>query len=111
MDDRARLGDFDVDGAAPDGVGATLRDVPTTRPRYSVTDTGSTAELLDLAARAWPEVTDRKELLLRLAKAGAGVVEREMHEGEGARQRRREAVLRSRELLDADVLLSDQSWA
>ncbi len=32
--------------------------VPTTRPTYSVTDTGRTAELLDLAERAWPEVHD-----------------------------------------------------
>jgi hypothetical protein len=31
--------------------------MPTTRPRYTVTDIGHTAELLDLAHRAWPEVT------------------------------------------------------
>jgi hypothetical protein len=84
--------------------------MPTSRPRYSVTDTGKTAELLDLAARAWPEVEDRKALLLRLAEAGAGAVERELHEGEAARIRRRDALLRSRELLDADVLLADQPW-
>lgn len=81
------------------------------RPRYSVTDTGKTAELLDVAARAWPEVEDRKQLLLRLAEAGAAVAERELHEGAAARGRRRQAMLRSRELLDADVLLSDQAWA
>jgi len=84
--------------------------VPTTRPRYSVTDTGKTAKLLDLAARAWPEVQDRKELLLRLAEAGAGAVERDLQEGDAARERRREALLRSRDLLDADVLLTDQPW-
>jgi hypothetical protein len=34
------------------------------------TDTGNVAELLDRAARRWPEVEDRKELLLRLAELG-----------------------------------------
>ena len=85
--------------------------MPTTRPRYSVTDTGKTAQLLDLAQRAWPEVGDRKELLLRLAEAGAGVVEQALRDGEAARTARRHALLRSRELLDADVLLSEQAWA
>lgn len=85
--------------------------MPTTRPRYSVTDTGRTAELLDVAARAWPDVQDRKELLLRLAEAGAGVAERELRAGTAARARRRQALRRSRELLDADVLLSEQAWA
>jgi len=85
--------------------------VPTTRPRYSVTDTGKTAELLDLAERAWPEVHDRKELLLRLAEAGASVAEQAVREQASSRAVRRAAVMRSRQLLDADVLLSDQAWA
>ncbi len=85
--------------------------MPTTRPRYSVTDTGKTAELLDLAAQAWPEIGDRKELLLRLAAAGAAVAERQLHEGEAARAARGRALLRSRELLDPEVLLSDHVWA
>jgi uncharacterized protein YecT (DUF1311 family) len=76
-----------------------------------VTDTGKTAELLDLAQRAWPEVRDRKELLLRLAEAGAGVVKRTLREQETSRAHRRAAVMRSRETLDAEVLLSDQAWA
>jgi uncharacterized protein YecT (DUF1311 family) len=76
-----------------------------------VTDTGRTAELLDLAQRAWPDVHDRKELLLRLAEAGAAVVEETLRERDASRERRRVALLRSRELLDADVLLSDQAWA
>jgi hypothetical protein len=75
-----------------------------------VTDTGRTAELLDLAERAWPEVGDRKQLLLRLAEAGASVMERHLHEGDAARAARRQAFLRSRELLDAESLLSDQAW-
>ena len=85
--------------------------MPTTQPRYSVTDTGKTADLLDLAQRAWPDVRDRKELLLRLAEAGAGVVEQTLREQASSRELRRAAVMRSREMLDADVLLSDQAWA
>ncbi len=76
-----------------------------------MTDTGKTAELLDLAERAWPDVGDRKELLLRLAEAGAGVMQQALHEGGSARTARRQALRRSRELLDAGVLLSDQAWA
>lgn len=76
-----------------------------------MTDTGKTAELLDLAQRAWPEVHDRKELLLRLAQAGAGVVEETLRERDTSREQRRAALLRSRELLDADLLLSNQAWA
>ena len=33
-------------GATPDAIGATLRHVPTTSPRYTVTDTGHIAEML-----------------------------------------------------------------
>jgi hypothetical protein len=51
--------------------------VPTTKPRYTVTDSGAVSELLDEAQRRWPEVRDRKELLLRLATAGRDAIERE----------------------------------
>lgn len=45
--------------------------MPTTRPRYQVTDTGRVQQLLDDAANAWPELAgDRKALLLRLAERG-----------------------------------------
>lgn len=44
--------------------------MPTSKPRYMLTDTGDLSELLDAAQRHWPEVTDRKALLLRLAAAG-----------------------------------------
>jgi uncharacterized protein YecT (DUF1311 family) len=91
--------------------GVTLPGVPTTQPRYSVTDTGKTADLLDLAQQAWPDVRDRKELLLRLAEAGAGVVEQTLREQASSRELRLAAVMRSREMLDAGVLLSDQAWA
>ena len=51
--------------------------MPTTKPRYTVTDTGELSELLDQAQRRWPEVRDRKELLLRLAAAGRDALQRE----------------------------------
>lgn len=51
--------------------------MPTTQPRYTVTDTGTVSELLDEAQRHWPQVSDRKELLLRLAAAGREAIERE----------------------------------
>jgi len=51
--------------------------MPTTRPRYTVTDTGSLREQLDAAQRRWPETHDRKPLLLRLLAAGQDAIERE----------------------------------
>ena len=57
-------------GAAPAIRGATLRSMPTSKPRYTLTDTGELSELLDAAQRRWPEVADRKALLLRLATVG-----------------------------------------
>ena len=56
--------------AAPTTFGATLPLMPTSKPRYTLTDTGDLSELLDAAQRRWPEVSDRKALLLRLAAAG-----------------------------------------
>ncbi len=44
--------------------------MPTNKPRYTVTDTGTLSELLDVAQGYWPEERDRKRLLLRLAEAG-----------------------------------------
>jgi hypothetical protein len=75
-----------------------------------VTDTGRTAELLDLAQRAWPDVTDRKELLLRLAQAGADSVGQQLRDRASNREQRRAALLRSRGLLDPDLLVADQAW-
>lgn len=60
---------------APNKVSATLTAMPTSKPRYMLTDTGELSELLDAAQRRWPEVTGRKELLLRLAAAGAESIE------------------------------------
>jgi hypothetical protein len=51
--------------------------VPTTKPRYTLTDTGELSEQLDQAQRLWPQVRDRKELLLKLTAAGRDAIERE----------------------------------
>lgn len=49
--------------------------MPTSKPRYTLTDTGELSEMLDVARRRWPETTDRKELLLRLAGLGREAIE------------------------------------
>lgn len=49
--------------------------MPTTRPRYQVTETPEVARALDQAARRWPGES-RSKLLLRLVEAGAGILER-----------------------------------
>ena len=54
--------------------------MPTTKPRYTITDTGELSEQLDEAQRRWPEVHNRKELLLRLAAAGREAIELEANE-------------------------------
>jgi len=51
--------------------------MPTTKPRYTVTDTGELSEQLDRAQQRWPEIRDRKELLLKLAAAGEKAIELE----------------------------------
>ena len=48
--------------------------MPTSKPRYTVTDTGELSALLDAAQRRWPDVTDRKALLLRLAATGGEAI-------------------------------------
>ncbi len=58
--------------------------MPTTKPRYTITDTGKISEQLDQAQRRWPDVHDRKELLLRLATAGQEVIEQEASEHSAA---------------------------
>jgi len=51
--------------------------MPTTKPRYTFTDTGRLSELLDEAQRRWPQIRDRKELLLKLAATGGEAIERQ----------------------------------
>ena len=86
--------------------------MPTVKPRYMVTDTGEIAEMLDAAQRAWPVVESRKELLLRLARAGLGEIARE-HEAVDAADRQVQqiaAMQDSLRALDLDVLRSDEMW-
>jgi hypothetical protein len=54
--------------------------MPTTKPRYTVTDTGELSEQLDEAQRRWPDVRDRRQLLLHLAAAGRDAIEHEANE-------------------------------
>jgi hypothetical protein len=86
--------------------------VPTTRPRYTFTDTGDLEHLLNAAQRRWPEVTDRKALMLRLAQAGGSALGLD---GSNAalrerRTRARAALARLPSLVDTEVLLGDEAW-
>ena len=83
--------------------------MPTTRPRYTLTDTGSLEEMLDLAQRRWPGV-ERKELLVRLTQAGRDAVARELEEGAQRRERQRAAMREVTGLVDVEALLSDAAW-
>jgi hypothetical protein len=86
--------------------------VPTTRPRYTFTDTGELERMLDLAQRAWPEIGNRKELLFRLAVTGEQAVREQIaqRERDDRRERQREALERAPRLLDVELLLSDAAW-
>lgn len=86
--------------------------MPTTQPRYTVTDTGEVRDWLDLASRRWPEVIDRRQLLLRLAGAGRDQVAAELDAAGSARrfERQRAALARAEQLVDETVLLSDRAW-
>lgn len=68
--------------------------------------------MLDLAQSRWPDVGDRKQLLLRLAAVGrdAVVSELDVREDQHRRQRQLAALRRAAELVDADVLLADVAW-
>jgi hypothetical protein len=83
--------------------------VPTTRPRYTVTDTGAVREMLDVAEQRWPGV-ERKDLLLRLTQAGRDAVTRELRESDQRRERQRAAMRELADLVDADTLVSDAAW-
>jgi hypothetical protein len=86
--------------------------VPTTQPRYAVTDTGALRAMLDDAAARWPDVDDRRRLLLLLVATGHEVVRSELDAGASdvRQSRQREALARIRELVDADALLADAAW-
>jgi hypothetical protein len=87
--------------------------VPTSKPRYTFTDTGDLEALLDAAQRRWPEIADRKTLLLRLAEEGGsalGLDDRRLAVDE-RRERTRAALERLPSLVDAELLLSDRAWS
>ncbi len=84
--------------------------MPTTKPRYTFTDTGDLATLLDAAQRRWPETTDRKALLIRLLEEGASALDEDRAAAEERSARARESLARIPSLVDAEVLLSDQAW-
>ena len=99
-------------GVAPLSVRCYTLVMPTVQPRYTITDTGDVRDMLDLAQRRWPDVRDRRQLLLRLADAGRDHVAAELEQA--SRERRLEcqqaALRRGRELVDAEVLLADTAW-
>jgi hypothetical protein len=87
--------------------------VPTTKPRYTFTDSGRVGQLLDAAQRRWPELaSDRKALLLRLAEEGSNALELADSElkHEERRSRIRAALDRIPGLVDSELLLSDRAW-
>ena len=86
--------------------------MPTTHPRYTVTDTGELREMLDLAHRRWPEIADRRQLLLRLATAGRDAIAGEVEDTDAQVRRglQQAALRRAPDLVDADELLADGAW-
>jgi hypothetical protein len=80
----------------------TSAGMPTTRPRLTITETDNIAAALDAAAARWPDVSSRRELLLRLVEQGREVIERDRHElgraparGDPPHQRRSDGRLRT----------------
>ena len=59
--------------------------MPTTRPRYQVTETDAVARALDMAAREWPN-EPRSRLIRRLLALGGEVLERTQAEEQLASQ-------------------------
>ena len=67
---------------------------------------------MDAAQRCWPEVSDRKQLLILLAEEGhtaLGLEEAELDTQE-RHERLRNALQRIPALVDSDRLLSDEAW-
>lgn len=65
--------------------------MPTTRPRYQVTETPAVARALDRAAKRWPG-EPRSRLLVRLVEAGGDMLE---NDDDADGQAHRAAVLAS----------------
>ena len=58
--------------------------MPTTRPRYQVTETETVSHALDVASREWPD-EPRSKLLLRLVAVGSEALEASQSEKRLAR--------------------------
>ena len=86
--------------------------MPTTKPRYTFTDTGELEELLDAAQHIWPDVSDRRLLLLRLAEEGGQALglDADQRVADERRARAAAALRRMPSLIDSEVLLSDEAW-
>ena len=68
--------------------------MPTTRPRYQLTESDTVRKALQLAAKRWPQdARHPTRLLARLIEQGSRVIS---GEDERARRRRREAIRRHR---------------
>jgi hypothetical protein len=67
--------------------------MPTSRPRYTVTETEDVAQALDRAARRWPkDASKRGQLLVHLVQEGSRAL---AHADEEQRDRRKAAVQRT----------------
>jgi hypothetical protein len=88
------------------------RRVPTIKPRYTFTDAGELEAMLDAGQRRWPDVGDRKVILLRLAEEGASALGLAHKQAEAEERVRgiREAFAQIPSLVDLDLLESDQAW-
>ncbi len=86
--------------------------MPTSKPRYAITDTTAVARTLDDAARRWPELAeDRKALLLRVLEVGARTLANEPRdESVPASEQRLRVTRRLPDLVDVSALLDDAPW-
>ncbi len=86
--------------------------MPTTRPRYTVTDSGAVRNLLDDASRHWPDVHSRKELLLRLAQTGHDSLNLVDASDEAMERRERQlaSIEALRDTVDWHAIRDDQAW-
>lgn len=87
--------------------------MPTVHPRYTITDTGAVRDLLDDAQRQWPEIGDRKALLMRLAQAGHDALQlaRSHADAQTRLRRQRSALAVLQRAVDWDAIRDDRQWS
>lgn len=87
--------------------------MPTTHPRYTITDTGPVRKLLDDAQRRWPDIQDRKKLLLRLAETGHDSLRLSEAAAESKHRRERQlsALVGLQRTVNWDTIRNDQAWS